>query len=159
MPNQMEEYLEFAKGLAKQAGQIMLDYFDGDQQVEIKADNSPVTIADKTINDLVINEIAKAYPDHGVVGEEASTDKQDQEYVWFCDPVDGTKAFTWGLPTAMFSLALVTKGRPVMGVAYDPFLKRMFTAVKGQGAFCNGEKISVSSLDLYTGVRAATAGN
>jgi 3'-phosphoadenosine 5'-phosphosulfate (PAPS) 3'-phosphatase len=58
MPNQMEEYLEFAKGLAKQAGQIMLDYFDGDQQVEIKADNSPVTIADKTINDLVINEIA-----------------------------------------------------------------------------------------------------
>jgi fructose-1,6-bisphosphatase/inositol monophosphatase family enzyme len=152
----MEAELEFAKSLAKEAGQMMLEYFNGDQKVEYKSDNSPVTVADKLINDHVIKRIATAYPEHGVVGEEASTDRVDQEFVWFCDPIDGTKAFMWGLPTAVFSLALIAKGRPVMGVVYDPFLNYMYTVIKGQGSFCNGKRLHVSDLDLKTGIVGGT---
>ncbi|HXY18145.1 MAG TPA: inositol monophosphatase [Candidatus Nitrosopolaris sp.] len=153
----MEEKLEFAQGLARKAGQIILDYFKADQKISYKTDNTPVTVADKLINSHVIERIAQTYPDHGVVGEEESTERTDQENVWICDPIDGTKAFTWGLPTAMFSLALVTEGRPVLGAAYDPFLDRMFTGIHGQGAFCNGEQLSVSKDNLQTGIMAATA--
>jgi fructose-1,6-bisphosphatase/inositol monophosphatase family enzyme len=147
----LDKSMEFATTVAREAGDMILEYFDADQQVEFKQDNTPVTIADKLINDHVIQRIAQTLPEHGVVGEEASSERVDQEYIWFCDPIDGTKAFTWGLPTAMFSLALVTKGRPVLGVAYDPFLKRMYTAMEGEPAYCNGQEIHVSDQDLSNG--------
>ena len=152
----MQEQLEFAVGVAKDAGKTILEYFDGEQEVEFKHDNSPVTIADKQINEFVIQQIANKYPNHGVLGEEASTDRVDQEYVWFCDPIDGTKAFTWGLPTAVFSLALITKGRPALGVVYDPFLDYTYTAVDGQGSFRNDERLAVSDLDLESGIFGGT---
>ncbi|HEX5448185.1 MAG TPA: inositol monophosphatase [Candidatus Saccharimonadales bacterium] len=152
----MDERLEFAQDLAREAGKLILQYFDGDQQVQYKADKSPVTIADKLINDHVIKRITATYPDHGVIGEEASTDRHDQQFVWFCDPIDGTKAFTWGLPTAVFSLALTTKGRPVLGVVYDPFLDYMYTAAVGKGSFLNGKRLRVNHDNLKTGLVGGT---
>lgn len=153
----MERELEFAIQLARQAGEIINKYFYADQQVKFKADKTFVTIADKMVNQHVIKEIQKAYPDHGVIGEEASTDTEGKEYIWVCDPIDGTKAFVWGVPTAMFSLALVHEGRPIAAVAYSPFLDRMYTAVKGEGAYCNKQKIHVSNTSLEDGILAVTA--
>lgn len=152
-----ETELMVAKDIARQAGVIMLEYFDGDQQVEIKSDNSPVTIADKKINSLVISELQKHFDDV-IIGEEESTGEYGSGRRWFCDPIDGTIAFVSGIPTAMFSLALVEDGRPVVGVAYDPFLDKMYEAVKGGGAYCNGKKMSVSSRTIGGGVVAINAG-
>jgi fructose-1,6-bisphosphatase/inositol monophosphatase family enzyme len=148
--------LEVAENIARQAGNIMLNYFDGEQEREIKEDGTPVTIADKMINTMAIEEILKAFPDDGVVGEEESSNDTSSSRLWFCDPIDGTKPFTWGVPTAVFSLGLVIDNKPTLGVVYDPFLNRLFTGISGHGSYCNDEKLQVSKEDLTTGLVAAT---
>ena len=101
-----EQELHTAQRIAREAGDIMRRYFDGDQQRQTKADGTPVTIADTTINSLVIQRLHETFPDDGVIGEEESTAGYGLGRKWLCDPVDGTKAFTWGVPTAMFSLEI-----------------------------------------------------
>jgi myo-inositol-1(or 4)-monophosphatase len=149
--------LQVATELAKQAGDIILAHFDTDQGRRMKEDGTPVTIADTAINALAMQTLAKAFPDYGMVGEEGSTDDISQERLWFCDPIDGTKAYTWGLPTAMFSLGLIVGDQPVLGVAYDPFLDRMYTGIRGHGSFCNGTRLKVNEEDLSTGIVAVTS--
>lgn len=146
--NEYTKELEVAKSIAREAGPIMLKYFEEDQQVEIKEDNSQVTIADKLINSLVIQRLLKEFPEDGIIGEEESTAEYGIGRKWFCDPIDGTMAFIWGTPTSMFSLSLVVDGIPVLGVAYDPFLNKLYEAVVGQGSFCNRVPLKVSNKDL-----------
>ncbi len=143
----MNEYLEFAKKIANYAGSVMKEYFYKDQGVEYKDDRTPVTIADKKINEYLINEVKKTYPQHKVIGEELSL-QNNSKYAWVCDPLDGTSMFTRGLPVSVFSLALVYDGSPIVGVVYDPFLDEMYTAIKGEGAYCNGKKITVNNKKL-----------
>src|SRR3989344_4462989 len=140
--------LDTAVSIAKEAGQIMLKYFDGEQEIEKKEDNSMVTIADKLINSLVIKRLTVEFPDDGVIGEEESNTEYGMGRKWLCDPIDGTRAYIWGTPTCMFSLALAVDGKPVVGVAYDPFLDRMYTGIIGEKSFCNNKVISVSNKDL-----------
>ena len=128
--------LESAVAIAKEAGEIMLKYFDEDQQIEQKADKSSVTIADKEINSLVIRRLGEIFPEDGVIGEEESNAEYGMGRKWVCDPIDGTAGYTWGTPTSMFSLALVIDGRPVIGVAFDPFLQNMFMGEKDQPSRC-----------------------
>lgn len=143
-----EVELSFAKTLAKKAGDIMLEYSSLDKQIEFKDDASPVTIADKKVNQLVIEELSKNF-DYEIIGEEESTTEYgNHDTVWICDPIDGTKAFIAGIPFAMFSLALVHKKKSVLGVAYDPYLDRLFYGVKGEGSYCNGIKLQVSKNGL-----------
>lgn len=137
------EYKEFALDLAHQAGVIMKEYFSSGIEKEWKANNTPVTEADKKINQLVIDAIRKVFPTHGVIAEEGS-DVRESTYQWVCDPIDGTIPFSTAIPTCAFSLALVEEGEPILGVIYDPFMNRMFTAEKGKGAYMNNKKISVS---------------
>lgn len=141
----MEEYLTFAKQLAEQAGAIMLEHFKLGVEHEAKADATPITVADTTINTMVIDAVAAAYPNHTVLGEEESSETTESEYVWVCDPIDGTIPFTLGAPTSMFSLALTQNGVPIVAALYDPYLKRMFTAVQGEGVLLNSEKIHVGT--------------
>ena len=155
--NSWQKELEIAKSIAYEAGIIMRQYFDGDQEGEWKADGTPVTIADKTINRLVIERLAEAFPEDGVVGEEESTAEYGMGRRWLCDPIDGTKAYTWGIATAMFSLALVIDGIPMVGVAYNPFLDHLYFATQGGGAYRNDEHIHVSSLSLKEGIIAVTS--
>lgn len=136
--------LSFAKDLARQAGEIMKKYYRGDQHVEIKDDNTPVTIADRAVNELVIEKIKSVFPDDGVLGEEASW-KTDSERLWVCDPIDGTIGYTMHIPTSVFSLALVIGGKPVLAVVYNPQTDDLYHAATGGGAFRNDLPIKVSS--------------
>lgn len=157
----MTEYqaeLDVAVSVAHKAGEIMRQYFDGDQQKVYKEDNTPLTVADTLVNSMVIEQLAQSFPDDIVIGEEESTGGYGDGRRWFCDPIDGTKAFTWGVPTAMFSLGLVVDGVPTVGVTYDPFLDRMYTAVRGGGAFCNGQPLQVSDETLENGIVAIGSG-
>lgn len=142
----MDHYLKFAKDLAKQAGEIMLEHFKLGVEKEIKSDLTPVTIADNKINQLVIDAVAEKFPKHSVLGEEDSSDSTDTEYIWVCDPIDGTIPYTLGIPINMFSLALVKDGISVLGVLYDPYMDRMFEAVKDGPALLNGQPIKVNDL-------------
>lgn len=155
--NSFQHELDVAQAIAREAGETMRQYFDGNQQKEIKKDGSPVTIADKKVNQLVIDRLSFEFPEDGVIGEEASNTEHGMGRKWICDPIDGTKAFTWGVPTAMFSLGLVIDGRPRAGVVYDPFLDRIYTAIKGQGSFCNGQKLAVSQESLQNGTVAVAS--
>ncbi len=142
----MEEYLEFTKKLAKEAEEIALKYFSFETENTWKGDETPLTIADTEINDLVIKRINETYPTHSILGEEKSDKKERSQYVWVCDPIDGTMAFAFGLPIFTFSIALVdqSNGQPVLGLVNDPVMKTMYWAYKGGGAYRNGKKIFVS---------------
>ncbi|MDB5168916.1 MAG: Inositol-phosphate phosphatase [Candidatus Saccharibacteria bacterium] len=138
--------LAFAKELAMEAGRVMRQYFlSEDLATEWKSDNTPLTIADTTINDMVIERVKAAYPNYAVIGEESSHDANG-EYVWVVDPIDGTMPFSIGIPVSMFSLALVSTsdGQPVVGVAYDPQLDRLYAAQRSGGATLNELPITTS---------------
>ena len=139
----MEEYLKFAKEIARYAGFIIKKYFYKDIYIEYKEDKTPVTIADQKINNYLIEKVKLHYPTHSVDGEEAIFENKSK-YVWVCDPIDGTSMFTRHIPIAVFSLALVYDGNPIVGVVYDPFLDEMYTAIEGKGAFCNDIPIHVN---------------
>jgi fructose-1,6-bisphosphatase/inositol monophosphatase family enzyme len=139
--------VRIAKSIAFDAGRVIRHFFEEALTSERKADGSPVTAVDTAINQYVINELQKHFVDQ-IVGEELCALDQSGSRQWFCDPIDGTRVFTWGAPTALFSLGLVVDGRPVLGVVYDPFLNRLFEAVVGMGAYCNGKRLAVSTQQL-----------
>lgn len=152
----LKKEIKIAEEIARNAGKIMLYYFDHDQKVEQKNDSSLVTIADKKINTMVIKELKKFFPFDDVIGEEESSGSLGMGRKWFCDPIDGTAAFVYGCPTAMFSLGLVIDGVPVLGVMFDPFLNKLFKGVKGNGSFLNKKRIKVSQKKLKGGVFAGS---
>lgn len=140
------EYLEFAKDIANEAGKIMIKYFEKNNGANYKKDQTIVTLADTEINEYLIKRVKEKYPNHSVDGEEDSFGKSN--CVWVCDPVDGTAMYARHIPVAVFSLALVIDGKPEVGVVYEPFMDNLYYAVKGQGAYKNNEKISVNNLTL-----------
>ena len=147
MTNQQQEWLDFAKSVAHEAGDIMQKYFGKKPDAHFKADNTIVTVADEEINQLVIKRVAERYPAHDIDGEEASA-RRGSDYVWVCDPIDGTAPFAMDLPVSVFSLALVIDGRPEIGVIYAPFSNHLYWAVRGQGAYLNSRPIHVSQDSL-----------
>ncbi len=140
----MDSYREFATALSKKAGSIIKNGFSPNILTEWKDDNTPVTKIDKEINSLVIKSIQEKYPEHSIVAEEESK-LSNSDYVWVCDPLDGTIPFTSGYPTSVFTISLVHKGDPILGTIYDPYMDRFLIAEKGKGAYSNDKKITVSN--------------
>ncbi len=138
------EYLEFAKEIALYAGKVMLEYYDDAKDLNYKEDKTVVTMVDKKINSYLIARVKEKYQDHSVNGEEESYNN-NSDYVWVCDPLDGTGMYVNHIPVFVFSLALVYQGMPIVGVVYDANEEKMYTAIKGEGAYCNGVKIAVNN--------------
>lgn len=136
---------DFAIDIAKKAGEIIRKDFGLEKEEIRKEDGTLLTKTDSLINQLVIDSVKEKFPGHNVLAEEGKFISGKSEYTWVCDPLDGTLAFSKGIPVSTFSLALVKNGESILGVAYDPFLDRLFVAEKGKGAFLNSERISVSS--------------
>lgn len=133
---QKAEYLSFAEQLAHKAGETMRRYFQAkDIEVVWKDGYSPVTEADTKINKAVIESVKKAYPDHGVIGEEESY-QTEAKTVWVVDPIDGTASFDLGMPAFTFCLALVVDGVVQLSVIFEPIQQKLYTATKGGGTFC-----------------------
>jgi fructose-1,6-bisphosphatase/inositol monophosphatase family enzyme len=99
----------FAEELARAAGELMRGHYRLEYTVEQKSDLTPVTEADHLVNELVIDRVQQMYPEHGVLGEEASHNL-GADWLWVCDPIDGTAAYMTRVPTSAFSLALVHDG-------------------------------------------------
>jgi myo-inositol-1(or 4)-monophosphatase len=138
-----EVELDFAKELAKTAGEMTRKAFGLQTSATWKSDSTPLTETDMAINQFVIEKVQKKFPDDGVLGEEASYESKRQR-LWVVDPIDGTMPFTLGAPLSTFCLSLVIDGQPVLGIIHDPYLERMFWAAKGQGAFVNDTPLHVS---------------
>ncbi len=118
------------------AGQLALRYF-GNVEPEWKGVADPVTVADTEIEQLLVDRINTAYPDHGILGEEFGGDALDREYLWALDPIDGTRAYVEGLPTWSITIALLRHYQPVFGVVYMPMFNDL-TYTDGDDVIVNG---------------------
>lgn len=143
-----ERELAFANELADIADEIALKYFrNPDTAIRSKTDGTPVTEADEEIERALRREIAAAYPDHGILGEEEDEVAGSSGARWILDPIDGTKNFSWGIPNWATLIALEHSDDIVCGVASAPALRERYAAVRGGGATRNGEPIHVSDID------------
>ncbi|OHD64898.1 MAG: hypothetical protein A2176_04660 [Spirochaetes bacterium RBG_13_51_14] len=141
---------EFARELSIEAGKILLRGFRSSKTiVSYKSNTNLVTDADRASEDFLVSQISERFPQHAIIAEEGSRKDAPGGYIWYVDPLDGTNNFAHGLPFFCVSLGIysIQLKRVVVGVVYNPFLNEMFTAIRGSGAFLNGERIRVSSLD------------
>ncbi len=143
---ELDKIQEIATGWAKEVGKIHLSYFRGTNLgIETKSNiYDVVTRADKQGEAFLLEQIQKLFPGHGILGEESGAHSGTGDYLWVLDPLDGTNNFSQGLPVFTVSIGLQYKGETVLGVVYAPYLNEMYTAVKGKGAYLNGEPIRVS---------------
>ena len=142
----MSPFLKTAIEAAKAAQQVIEKYYDGEFTVEIKPDQSPVTIADIETEEAIKKIILDAFPDHGFFGEETGKINEGAEYNWLIDPIDGTKSFVRGYPFFSTQIALMKGNEFIVGVSNAPGFKEMTYAEKGYGAWLNGEQIVVGDI-------------
>jgi len=140
----MTKYLDVAVRAAKKAGSYVMRHFDKENAISFKKGREIVTEIDKQSEKIIIGELLKAFPSHGVWSEERPELEKKSQFRWVVDPIDGTAIFTRGFPFFGIAIALERKGKPVVAVHYFPALKWLYTAEKGKGAYCNGERIHVS---------------
>lgn len=138
--------LDTAIVAAKAGSAVASRYFKNVPKVSFKPDNSPVTIADKTAELAIRRVIARKFPDHGIIGEEHGTTNPDAEYVWYVDPIDGTRDYIRGLKLWSTFVAVARKGKIIAAVALYPTTSELFTAKLGGGTYLNGKKVHVSKV-------------
>ena len=132
-----EEYLKFAQSLAKKGGKILRENFGrlDESQIEVKGVKDVVTALDKEIEAMYAKAIKNTFPDHGIIGEEGTSENPEQEFVWVLDPLDGTRNYTIQVPFYATTICLMKNKDPVVGVIYVPQIDKLYCATKGGGAF------------------------
>jgi histidinol phosphatase-like enzyme (inositol monophosphatase family) len=124
-------FLPFAHALANTAARIIMPLYRSPLRVTMKSDRTPVTEADRDAERHMRTLIARDFPAHGVLGEEFGAEREDAEFVWVLDPIDGTKSFVAGSPLFGTLIALLHRGRPVLGLIDHQALGLRVTAVDG----------------------------
>ena len=140
----LHQYKAFAEHLADLARPIAKRYFRSELKIIDKLDATPVTLADMEIETRLREEIAREFPNHGILGEEHEGVNLSAEWVWVLDPIDGTKAFTCGKPQFGTLVALTHHGEPLIGVIDQPITDERWVGLKGSGATFNGAPMQVS---------------
>jgi len=137
--------IEFTTQLAKETGDLLLSYYrPAGIQSQLKSDRTVVTEADLAADRLLQNRISAAYPQDGILSEEAGTTyPAGHSAVWIIDPLDGTTNFSLGLHYWGVSIARFVNGHPDLGVLYFPLLDELFSATRGSGAYLNGNQLKV----------------
>jgi histidinol phosphatase-like enzyme (inositol monophosphatase family) len=139
--------LEVALEACWRAGKITLEYFQTGVQVELKNDQTPVTIADRRAEEEIRRWIVRSFPDDAIVGEEGgATASPNRAATWYIDPIDGTKAFICGVPFYGALLACEMHGKVVLGVAHFPALNETVWAAQHAGCYWNGRRARVSEV-------------
>ena len=142
----LRDILDFAMDAAWQAGRITLRYFQTGVAVEQKADESPVTAADRDAETKLRELIATRFPDDGIVGEEHGDKAGTTGRRWIVDPIDGTKSFVHGVPLYGVMVGVEVDGDPAVGVVHFPALNEMICAATGLGCMWNGRAARVSEV-------------
>ncbi len=131
---------------ARVAGAILEEHFNGNFNVSSKDTiNDLVTEVDKKSETAIINIIKENFPGHFILSEEIGEIKQDSDYKWIIDPIDGTVNYAHGIPICCVSIGLEKEGKMIMGAVYNPFLHEFFFAEKGTGSTLNDKRIHVSN--------------
>ncbi len=138
---QIDAYLALAAELADAAGAAIRPYFRTVLAVDDKADLSPVTVADRAAEAVMRQLIAARFPAHGIIGEEYGRERDDAEFVWVLDPIDGTKSFISGVPLFGTLIALARHGKPILGVIDQPISRERWVGAEGRATTHNGKPI------------------
>lgn len=160
----LKKRMEVALEAAKKAGELTLEYFRQDLEVELKADSSPVTIADRRSEALLIELLSAEFPGDAFLGEESGERPGESGYRWVLDPIDGTRSFVQGVPLYGVLVGLEdAAGEAILGVINLPALGETLVAAAGEGCYRNGSltdgnRVSVSEVSdlasacvVYTG--------
>jgi len=141
----MRQYLDDLEPIAREAGALLMSYFDRHIKIEYKGDVDLVTAADRASEKLIVERLQARWPQHGIVGEEGTRSDTGAEYRWFVDPLDGTTNFAHGYPVFCISIALARKDDQLeAGVLFDPTRDELFAAEHGRGGSLNGKPLHVS---------------
>jgi len=143
----LKQMLATALQAAKSARELILSYYNGDFDIEIKADQTPVTVADRGAEKVIREIIGNAYPEHGIFGEEYGAENKDTEFLWLVDPIDGTKSFVKRYGMFSTQIALMHKGELVLGVSCAPAMNELVWAVRGGGAFNAEGQLHISDVE------------
>ena len=149
-------HLATALEAARAAAEVVRHYYQSNLAVTIKADKSPVTEADVETEKTIRSIIAAKFPAHGFHGEETGSSNMDAEYVWIVDPIDGTKAFVREYPMFSTQIALMHRGRLIVGVSSAPAYGELACGEIGVGAWLNERPIRVSDIDTIEGAALST---
>lgn len=152
------ELVELAESLADAAGVVIRGYFQTGLDADDKADQSPVTVADREAESVMRALLAARAPEHGILGEELGRENAEAEYVWVLDPIDGTKAFLTGKPLFGTLIGLLHHGVPVLGIIDQPVLRDRWLGVAGRPTARNGRPARVRSCAELAHARLSTTG-
>lgn len=143
----LTEVLENVKQLAIKVGHLQMEHLGrADMAIDTKTTGIDlVTEIDKQSEKMILQFLRENYPDHAVLSEESGRTQGISEYLWVVDPLDGTTNYAQGLPVFAVSIALKHKDKTILGVVNVPGVNQMFTAIRGKGAFLNGQPIAVST--------------
>lgn len=154
----MKDELKIAKQAAVDAGKaIMKIYGQEDFEVSYKEDSSPLTLADKEANRIIVKYLKENFPSYAILSEEEkdNLERQQKDYCFIVDPLDGTKEFVKRNGQFTVNIALAYRGKSVMGVIYVPVTKELYWAAQGEGAFVevDGEIEKLQVSDKTTDIR------
>jgi histidinol phosphatase-like enzyme (inositol monophosphatase family) len=141
-----EKELTLVPDIARRAGDLALKIRKGDIGIENKSDESPVTIADKACEKLIVDELLAAFPEDGLIGEEGAMRESANGRKWIIDPIDGTRDFIRNTRAWTVLIGLEEHGKVVAGVEYFPATGEMYKAGRGDGASLDGQPIHCSTV-------------
>lgn len=142
----MNEFLKTATQALELSQLQIKKYFRQPLTIENKSDESPVTIADKSTEELIRKTILENHPDHGILGEEYGIDNPDATYQWVIDPIDGTKSFITGMPLFGTLIGLTRDSNPLMGIIDMPILGERWIGINGETRLLNNQSCRVSDI-------------
>ncbi|XP_066256962.1 uncharacterized protein [Euwallacea similis] len=148
----INEYYNFILPTVLHAGKVLLEAKDVKGETKNGVDWDWVTAFDSKIEDLLNNKIRETYPEHQFIGEESTTGDVSltDDPTWIIDPIDGTENFIKKMRLSCISVGMTINKEQVFGIVYNPYMDELFTAIKGQGAYLNGERIFVSTQKDHT---------
>jgi histidinol-phosphatase len=154
----LDSALDIARAAADAAAQVVARHYRGAFAVETKADQTPVTIADREAEAAIKRVLKARFPDHAYYGEEEGREGQG-DFLWLIDPIDGTRSFVRGYPMFSTQIALMHCGELVLGVSSAAQFGETAWARRGGGAFLNGERVAVAHTSQFGAQAAISFGN
>jgi myo-inositol-1(or 4)-monophosphatase len=140
----MREFIETASMAARKAGALQRERLWREHDITFKGESNLVTEVDRECEELIVGAIRARYPDHDILAEENDYAPLRSSCKWIIDPLDGTTNYAHGFPWFGVSIALEIDGVIQVGVVFHPMMDELFAAVRGEGAFLNGELLRVS---------------
>ena len=147
----LDTLLTFAQHLADAAGEVIRPYFRKPLAIRDKADLSPVTAADREAEEAMRALIESHFPEHGILGEELGGVRENAEFVWVLDPIDGTKSFISGVPLFGTLIALTRGRRPILGIIDQPISRERWMGASGRPTTLNGAVIGCRACPTLDG--------